>query len=58
MLEVRNAIPAPRTLASGEVSTVRPRLLMIAVRIDETASRVGLAFCHAVQPARGEVSAV
>jgi hypothetical protein len=44
MLEVRHAIPRPRPLASGEFSTIRLRLLKIAVRIKETASRVGLAF--------------
>jgi hypothetical protein len=31
-------------LASGEFSTIRLRLLKIAVRINETASRVRLAF--------------
>ncbi len=44
MLAVRNAIPRPQALASGEFSTIRLRLLKIAVRIKETASRVRLAF--------------
>jgi hypothetical protein len=44
MLEVRNAVPRPQKLASGEFSTIRLRLLKIAVRIKETASRVRLAF--------------
>jgi hypothetical protein len=44
MLEVRDAIPRPQTLASGEFSTIRLRLLKIAVRIKETMTRVRLAF--------------
>ena len=44
MLDIRNAIPRPQPLASGEFSTIRLRLLKIAVRIKETASRVRLAF--------------
>jgi len=44
MLEVRDAIPRPQPLASGEFSTIRLRLLKIAVRVKETASRVRLAF--------------
>jgi hypothetical protein len=43
MLEVRQAIPRPQRLASGEFSTIRLRLLKAAVRIKETASRVRLA---------------
>jgi hypothetical protein len=43
-LEVRNAIPCPQPLASGEFSTIRLRLFKIAVRIKETASRIRLAF--------------
>ena len=43
MLAVRNAIPRPQALASGEFSTIRLRLLKVAVRIKETASRVRLA---------------
>jgi hypothetical protein len=41
---IRDAIPASQPLASGEFSTIRLRLLKIAVRIKETASRVRLAF--------------
>ena len=44
MLMVRNAIPTPQPLASGEFSTIRLRLLKIAVRVKETTSRVRLAF--------------
>src|SRR5271167_3374978 len=42
MLIVRNAIPKPQALANGEFSTIRLRLLKIAVRIKETASRIKL----------------
>ena len=41
---IRDAIRRPQSLASGEFSTIRLRLLKIAVRIKETASRVRLAF--------------
>jgi hypothetical protein len=41
---VRDAIPRPQPLASGEFSTIRLRLLKVAVRIKETASRISLAF--------------
>jgi hypothetical protein len=44
MLTVRDEIPKPQPLASGEFSTIRLRLLKVAVRIKETASRVRLAF--------------
>ena len=44
MLTVRDEIPRPQPLASGEFSTIRLRLLKIVVRIKETASRVRLAF--------------
>ena len=44
MRDIRNAIPRPQPLASGEFSTIRPRLLKIAVRVRESASRVRLAF--------------
>jgi hypothetical protein len=44
MLEVRDAIPRPQPLASGEFSTIRLRLLKVAVRIKETATRISLAF--------------
>jgi Transposase DDE domain group 1 len=41
---LRDAIPWPQPLASGEFSTIRLRLLKIAVRVRETASRIRLAF--------------
>ena len=44
MLAVSNAIPRSQPLASGEFATIRLRLLKVAVRIRETASRVSLAF--------------
>jgi hypothetical protein len=44
MRTVRAAIPRPQALAGGEFSTIRLRLLKVAVRIRETASRVRLAF--------------
>jgi Transposase DDE domain group 1 len=44
MRTVREAIPRPQALASGEFSTIRARLLKVAVRIKETASRIRLAF--------------
>ena len=44
MRTLRDAIPKPQPLARGEFSTIRLRLLKIAVRIKETASRVSLAF--------------
>ena len=43
-LRVRDAIPYMQPLASAEFSTVRLRLLKIAVRIRETATRIKLAF--------------
>ena len=44
MRMVRDAIPRPQPLASGEFSTIRLRLLKIAVRVRETTSRIRLAF--------------
>ena len=44
MLTVRDAIPEPQPLASGEFSTIRLRLLKIAVQIKETTTRIKLAF--------------
>ena len=44
MLTVRDAIPYMQPLASGEFSTIRLRLLKIAVRIKETTTRIKLAF--------------
>jgi len=47
MLTVRDAIPKPHPLARAEFATVRARLLKIAARITETASRVRIAFAAA-----------
>jgi hypothetical protein len=44
MLALREAIPAARDLARAEFATLRLRLLKIAVRVQETASRIRLAF--------------
>ena len=44
MLKVRGAIPCMQPLASGEFSTIRLRLLKIAVRITETTTWIKLAF--------------
>jgi hypothetical protein len=61
MLEVRDAIPRPQPLATGEFSTIRLRLLKIAVRIKETATRISLAFasnCPDAELFRGLVGAL
>ena len=47
MLTVRDEIPKPQPLASAEFVTLRARLLKIAARITETASRVRIAFAAA-----------
>ena len=47
MLTVRNAIPKARDLATAEFATLRLRLLKIAARVVETASRIRLAFAAA-----------
>jgi Transposase DDE domain group 1 len=47
LLTVRDTIPAPRDLARAEFATLRLRLLKIAARVVETASRVRLAFAAA-----------
>jgi hypothetical protein len=44
MLTVRDAIPPDHALAAAEFTTLRLRLLKIAARITETATRVRLAF--------------
>ncbi len=44
MLAVRDAIPSIRDLARAEFSTLRLSLIKIAVRVQETASRVRLAY--------------
>lgn len=47
MLALRDAIPRPQPLATAEFTTLRLRLLKIAARITETASRVRIAFATA-----------
>ena len=47
LLTVRDAIPKMRDLASAEFATLRLRLIKIAARVIETASRVRLAFAAA-----------
>ncbi|MCW3477464.1 IS1380 family transposase [Limobrevibacterium gyesilva] len=47
MLTVRDAIPKPESLATAEFTSLRMRLLKIAARITETATRVRLAFAAA-----------
>jgi hypothetical protein len=44
MLAVRDAIPKPQPLASAEFTTLRLRLIKVAARVTETASRVRIAF--------------
>ena len=41
---IRDAIPKSEPLAGGEFSTIRLRLLKIAVRVRETGTRIKLAF--------------
>jgi Transposase DDE domain group 1 len=52
MLKVRDATPRPQPLATAEFTTLRMRLIRIAARIVETASRVRLAFAAAHPPRR------
>ena len=47
MLAVRDAIPKSRDLAKAEFATLRLRLLKIAARVVEIATRVRLAFAAA-----------
>ena len=47
MLTVRDAIPKAHALAKAEFATIRLRLLKLAARVIETASRVRLAFAAA-----------
>jgi hypothetical protein len=47
MLSLRDAIPKPQPLASAEFTTLRLRLIKIAARITETATRVRIAFASA-----------
>ena len=44
MLAVRDAIPKPQPLASAEFTTLRLRLIKVAARVIETASRVRISF--------------
>jgi hypothetical protein len=44
MRMIQDVIPAQQPLANSEFSTLRLRLLKVAVRVHETASRVRLAF--------------
>lgn len=47
MLRGRDAIPKPQPLATAEFTTPRMRLIKIAARITETATRVRIAFAAA-----------
>ncbi len=47
MLTVRDAIPKPQPLATAEFTTLRLRLLKVAGRITETATRVRIALTSA-----------
>jgi Transposase DDE domain group 1 len=47
MLALRDAIPRPQPLAIAEFTTLRLRLIKIAARITETATRVRIAFATA-----------
>ena len=47
MLTLRDAIPKPQPLATAEFTTLRMRLIKIAARIIETATRVRVAFAAA-----------
>jgi len=47
ILAVRDAIPKAQPLATAEFNTIRLRLLKVAARISETASRVRIAFASA-----------
>ena len=47
MLTVRDVIPKLQPLALAEFATLRARLLKIAARVTETASRVRIAFAAA-----------
>ena len=52
MRTLRDAIPATEALASGEFSTIRTRLLKVAVRVRETGTRIKLAFAANCPDAR------
>jgi hypothetical protein len=44
MRTIRDVIPTHEPLASGKFSTIRLRLLKVAVRVRETGTRINLAF--------------
>ena len=52
MRTLRDAIPATEALASGEFSTIRNRLLKVAVRVRETGTRIKMAFAANCPDAR------
>ena len=52
MRTIRDAVPRGEPLASGEFSTLRLRLLKVAVRVRETGSRIKLAFAANCPDAR------
>jgi hypothetical protein len=56
MLGVRDAIPRSHALATAEFTTLRMRLLKIAGRISETATRVRIAFAAACPKPRFSVA--
>ncbi len=47
ILTLRDAIPKAHALAKAEFATIRTRLLKVAARVTETASRVRIAFASA-----------
>ena len=47
MRKLRDTIPKPQPLAYAEFATLRLRLIKIAARVVETASRVRMAFAAA-----------
>ena len=47
MWKLRQAIPAKSALAKAEFATLRLRLIKVAARIIETASRIRVAFASA-----------
>ncbi|MBB3957721.1 hypothetical protein GGR38_004696 [Novosphingobium sediminicola] len=47
MWRLRQAIPKTTTLATAEFATLRLRLLKVAARVIETASRIRVAFASA-----------
>jgi hypothetical protein len=61
MLSVRDAIPKPQPLAPAEFATLRMRLIKIAGRITETATRFRIAFaaeCPETELFRGIASSL